>query len=119
MQFLYRRHPEVRMGVELPIKPCRSASVRSDAHEIGLCRPRQRPLFFAIVAGARVKWQSPMHPSIMLCPVPKTQECEFELLTPSRTSGGQQYDSRNVDAQVARAADRQNCFAWPPSVGLS
>src|SRR5436309_13316821 len=82
MQFLYRRHPEVRMGVELPIKPCRSAFVRSDAHEIRLCRPRQRPLFFAIVAGARGKWQSPMHPSIMLCPVPKTQECEVQRLTP-------------------------------------
>src|SRR5207247_10547614 len=85
MQFLYRRHPEVRMGVELPIKPCRSAVVCSDAHEIGLCRPRQRPLFFAIVPGARVKWQSPMHPTTMLCPVPKTQESEFALLNPSMT----------------------------------
>ena len=81
MQFLHRRHPEIRMGVELLIKPCRSAFVRSDAHEIGLCRSRQRPLFFAIVSDARVKWPSPMHLSIMLCPVPKTQECEFELLT--------------------------------------
>src|SRR2546430_1458684 len=118
MQFLYRRHPEVRMGVELPIKPCRSAFVRSDAHEIGLCRPRQRPLFFAIVADARVKWPSPIHLSIMLCPVPKTQECEFDLLTPSMTSVATARFAQ-CRSQVARAADRQNCFAWPPGVGLS
>src|SRR5207253_10307066 len=77
----YKRDLELRMGVEHSIEACRAAVVRSVGHEIGLCRSRQRPLFFAIISGARVKWPSPMHLSIMLCPVPKTQECEFGLLS--------------------------------------
>src|SRR5690349_17156277 len=79
MQFLYRRHPEIRMRVELLIKPGRSAFVGSDADEIGLCMPCQRQLFFVIVNGARVKLPSPMHPSSIASPAPKTQECAFLL----------------------------------------
>jgi hypothetical protein len=94
MQFFYRRHPEVRMRVELLIKPRRPAFVGSDADKIGLRMPPQRPLFFAIVAGARGKSPSPMHPCSILPPASKKQECRF--------------DSR-----------RQNCFAWLASVGLS
>jgi hypothetical protein len=78
LQFLYGRHPEIRMGVELLIKPRRSAFVSSDAHEIGLCMPRQKALFFAIVDGARVKSPSPMHPCTILSALLKTQECEFK-----------------------------------------
>lgn len=73
------------MGVELLIKPGRSGFVGSDAHEIGLCLPRQRPFFLAIVNGARVRSPSPMHLSTILSTVPKTQEYEFDLVT--RTIG--------------------------------
>jgi hypothetical protein len=79
MQFLYGRHPEIRMRVELLIKPCRSAFVGSDAHEIGLYMPRYRPLFFANVAGALFKSPSQMHSSTILSALLKRQECEFEL----------------------------------------
>jgi hypothetical protein len=34
MQFLYWRHPEIWMGVELLIKPGRSAFVGSDAQKV-------------------------------------------------------------------------------------
>jgi hypothetical protein len=40
--------------------------------------PRRKPLFFAIVAGARVKSPSPMHPCTILSALLKTQECEFK-----------------------------------------
>jgi CBS domain-containing protein len=86
MQFLYGRHPEIRVRVELLIKPCRSAFVGSDAHEIGLCMPRYRPLFFANVAGALFKSPSQMHSSTILSALLKRQECEFELLMYRRAS---------------------------------
>ena len=94
MQFLYGRHPEIRMRVELLIKPRGPAFVGSDTDEIGLCMPRQTPLFFAIVDRARLKSPSPMHLCSILSPASEKQECRF--------------DSR-----------RQNCFAWPANVGLS
>ena len=37
MQFLHRRHPEIRMGLELLIKPRGSCLLCSDAQEIGPC----------------------------------------------------------------------------------
>jgi hypothetical protein len=93
MQFLYGRHPEIWMGIELLIKPCRPAFVGSDANEIGLCT-LQMELFFAIVDGVRVKSPSPMHSCNFLSPAWKKQECRFD-------------------------SHRQNCFAWPAGVGLS
>src|SRR5438105_2606880 len=74
MQFLYRRHPEIRMGVELLIKPCRSTFVGSDGHEIGLCMPRRRPLFFANAARALFKSPSQMHLFSILSLLPKSQQ---------------------------------------------
>ena len=66
MQFLYRRHPEIRMGVELLIKPSRSAFVGADAQEIGSCTIGMGPILFLmpIVAGATVEWPSPSHASL-------------------------------------------------------
>jgi len=93
MQFLYRRHPEIRMGIELLIKPCRPAFVGSDTDEIGLCT-LQRTVLVAFVSGACAKSPSPMHPSSILSPAPKKQECRCD-------------------------SHRQNCFAWPACVGLS
>ena len=37
MQFLYRRHPEIGMPLELLIKPRGSGLLRSHAQEIGTC----------------------------------------------------------------------------------
>ena len=36
MEFLYRRHPEVRMRLELAIKPGGSSLLRAHAQEIGI-----------------------------------------------------------------------------------
>src|SRR6266436_4531715 len=39
MQFLHRRHPEIGMRLELPIKPGSSGFLRPNAQEIGVCLP--------------------------------------------------------------------------------
>jgi hypothetical protein len=85
MQFLYGRHPEIRMRVKLLIKPGRSTFVGSDAHEIGLRTARQRLLFFGNVAVAVFKSPSQMHVFSILSHMPKTQESEFDLLIYPRT----------------------------------
>jgi len=76
MQFLYRGHPEIRMGVELLIKPGRSAFLGSDAQKIGPCIASKRPVPFLmpVVAGATVEWPSPSHVYIIFLSAPKKQE---------------------------------------------
>src|SRR5262249_47640225 len=49
MQFLYWRHPEIRMPLELPIKPRRSGFVCSYAQKIGICVPSKAVMLFSIV----------------------------------------------------------------------
>ena len=63
MQLLERRHPEIRMGVELLIKPGRSALVGANAQEIGSCTIGMGPVLFLmpIAVGATVEWPSPFH----------------------------------------------------------
>src|SRR4029077_20092542 len=46
MQFLYRRHPEIRMGIELLIKPGGSGFMGPDTEKIGPCTASRRPLSF-------------------------------------------------------------------------
>jgi len=46
MEFLYRRHPEVRMGIELLIKPGASSFMSSDTQKIGLSTASRRPVPF-------------------------------------------------------------------------
>jgi len=46
MEFLYRRHPEVRMGIELLIKPGASSFMGSDTQKIGLSTASRRPVPF-------------------------------------------------------------------------
>lgn len=87
MKFLYGRQPEIGMRVELLIEPRRSTLVGSDAEEIRLCMPGQRPLFFANVAGALFESPNQMHLFNILSDPPKTQECEFELANCRRPSG--------------------------------
>jgi hypothetical protein len=79
MQFLYGRHPEIRMRVELLIKPCRSTFVGSNAHEIGLCMPGQRPLFFANAAGALFKSPSQIHFSVFSLPCQKRKNASLNF----------------------------------------
>src|SRR5436190_20316862 len=76
MQFLYRGHPEIRMGVELLIKPGRSAFLGSDAQKIGPCIASKRPVpsLMPVVAGATVEWPSPSHVCIIFLSAPKKQE---------------------------------------------
>jgi hypothetical protein len=53
MQLFERRHPEVRVRIDLPIEPGRTALVKSDAHEIGSCTVGMTPVgwvTFAIAA---------------------------------------------------------------------
>src|SRR5207247_9178175 len=63
MQLLYRRHPEIRMGVELLIKPGRSAFVDADAQEIGSRTVAMTLIPFPMfpVAGATIGWPSQFH----------------------------------------------------------
>ena len=46
MQLLYWRHPEMRMGVELLIKPGRSGFVSSDTKKSGRALPLTDPFAF-------------------------------------------------------------------------
>src|SRR6266446_4342818 len=73
MQFLYRRHPEIRMRVELLIKPCRSTFLSSDTQEIGPSIARRRALLFfiAVVADASFEWPNPTHLCLMFFLQPK------------------------------------------------
>jgi hypothetical protein len=59
MQLLYWRHPEIRMGVELLIKPGRSAFVGSHTQKIGLCIAINRPVRFLMTVGAGASFESP------------------------------------------------------------
>src|SRR5260370_32202348 len=74
MQFLYGRHPEIRMGVELLIKPGRSAFVSSDAQEIGPWIPTKRPVLLLMIACATVESRSPPHVCIIFILASKKQE---------------------------------------------
>src|SRR5437667_9588454 len=63
MQLLQRRHPEIRMGVELLIEPGRSALMDSDTQEIGsrTVGVRAVPFLMFAVAGATIEWPNPPH----------------------------------------------------------
>src|SRR6516165_2796441 len=58
MELLQRRHPDIRMSVELLIEPGRSAFMNSDTQKIGSCNfsTRAVPVVRFAVAGATVKW---------------------------------------------------------------
>jgi hypothetical protein len=81
MQSLYGRHPKIRMGVELLIKPCRSAFVGSDAHEIGLHIACERAslLFPGVVVDASFEWPRPAHLCITFLPAAKKQGSETKI----------------------------------------
>src|SRR6266487_1790602 len=66
MEFLYRRHPEVRMGIELLIKPSASSFMGSDTQEIGPCTKSRRPVPFLmpVASAASVEQPSPSHLSL-------------------------------------------------------
>src|SRR6266436_1624210 len=76
MQFLYGRHPEIGMRIELLIKPGRSAFVSSDAQEIGPWIASKRPvlLLMLMIAGATVESRSPPHVCIIFILASKKQE---------------------------------------------
>jgi hypothetical protein len=59
MQLLYWRHPEIRMGVELLIKPGRSAFVDSHTKKIGPCIAINRPVRFLMTVRAGTSFESP------------------------------------------------------------
>src|SRR4029450_1013979 len=63
MEFLYRRHPKIRMPVQLLIKPGRSAFVGSDTQEIGsrAVSTRAFPFLMRAVAGATITRPGPSH----------------------------------------------------------
>jgi len=63
MQFLYGRHPEIRMRVELLIKPCRSSFLSAHTQEIRAYIAGRRVIVFSIAAViyARFEWPSPTH----------------------------------------------------------
>src|SRR6266481_4307265 len=63
MQFLYRRHPEIRMRVELLIKPCRSSFLSAHTQEIRTRIAGRRVIVFpiAVVTCARFEWPGPTH----------------------------------------------------------
>jgi hypothetical protein len=76
MQLLYWRHPEIRMGVELLIKPGRSAFVGAHTQKIGLCIAINRPVRFLMTVGAGASFESPgpFHACIMFLLESKRQE---------------------------------------------
>jgi hypothetical protein len=59
MQLLYWRHPEIRMGVELLIKPGRSAFVDSHTQKIGSCIAINRPVRFLMTVRGGTTFESP------------------------------------------------------------
>jgi hypothetical protein len=63
MQLLYWRHPEIRMGIELLIKPGSSAFVGAHTQKIGSCTVGIGvvPVLMLAVAGATIEWPSPSH----------------------------------------------------------
>src|SRR5262245_52793962 len=61
MQFLYWRHPKIRMGVELLIKPGRSAFVGSDAQKVRAWIACWRAFSILVGTHARFEWPSPTH----------------------------------------------------------
>src|SRR5437879_6088421 len=73
----YRRHPEIRVGSQLVIKPCRSTFLSPDTKEIGLCilGPRTTNLLIlAVLAAATFEWPNPTHLRIIVSPAIKKQE---------------------------------------------
>jgi len=66
MQFLYGRHPEIRMGIKLLIEPGGSGFVRSDAQKIRACVASNGLTLFLppVVTGAASEWPSPPHFSL-------------------------------------------------------
>ena len=63
MQLLYGGHPEIRMGIELLIKPGRSAFMDTDAQEIGSRTLAMTLVSFPMsaVAAATIVSPSPFH----------------------------------------------------------
>ena len=54
MEFLYWRHPEIGMRLELPVKPRCSGLLRSNAQEIGACITGDAVKLFSVVVTAVV-----------------------------------------------------------------
>jgi hypothetical protein len=69
MQFLYRRHPEIGMGIELLIKPGGSGFMGADTEKIGACIARRTFLsvLMSALAAASVEWPIPFHVSMFPC----------------------------------------------------
>src|SRR6476646_11175229 len=73
MQFLYRRHPEIRVALELLIQPRGSGLLRSYAQEIGVCVTGEAVKLFsvvitvvtvvlvAVITVAGFQWPAPTH----------------------------------------------------------
>jgi hypothetical protein len=84
MQLLYRRHPEIGMGIELLIEPGASSFMGSDTQKIGFCTASRRPIpFLMLVAtAASVEQPSPCHLSLFSFWSRKSKNqqsnCEFE-----------------------------------------
>jgi hypothetical protein len=80
MQFLYGRHPEIGMPLELVIKPRGSGFLRSHAQKVGTCAAGEAIEFFsvvviavtvisvAVITVAGFEWPVPTHRAIFSIP---------------------------------------------------
>src|SRR5215468_7587576 len=81
MQFLYRRHPEIRMRLELPIKPRGSCFLCSHAEKIRTCVTAEAVMLFPIVVVTVAMISVPMI-AVTVVTVPMVTVAGFEWPTP-------------------------------------
>jgi hypothetical protein len=74
MQFLYRRHPEIRVSLKLPIKPRGSAFLGPHTQEIGSGIAQVIIFSVSIFTYARFEWPGPTHGRIIFHRAVKKQD---------------------------------------------